>query len=638
MFETLSRREAGHVVRPDPKHYTTTHTIHKGYPLMKLNELKTGNHYEALVNGRLQTVRLDEIKASNDFRCTNPATGRKLVYRSSQKFRREMQAPAVKQDYADAVRRGETVTLISPAPSVQNVQKPSGLADRLRAKPQEVSGRHVIITARAGTGKTTTLVEGMKIVRGDQVGITPSEQQAAIWDELRHSIGAERVAFVAFSKDIAEELKTRVPLGTEAMTMHSMGFRAVRQAFRLRKFNTVNKWRVANIVEEITGLTREQLKRKEERQMVQGVEALVSLCKQNLIDGSDQRELERLAAHYDVDLNGQAQWVFELVPQVLVRCKDVQKDGYLDYDDMIWLPIVLNLEMYVYDVLLVDEAQDLNRCQQALAKRAGKRLILCGDPRQAIFGFAGADDQSMPRLFQELLETERSCVGLSLTVTRRCGKAIVREAQELVPDIEAYEDNGEGKVTRTPWLDYRKTVQDRNMVLCRCNAPLVSECFRFIKDGRKATIRGKDIGAGLIKTIDKQEATDIVDLTAKLEEWYELEIKKEESKSRPDEARLNGINDRYECLICFLDGVATIEALKARIEAVFTDAKTDGVQLSSIHKAKGLEANRVYLIEPGSATVPLPKAIEKGGWELEQEFNLRYVAITRAKQELIYVK
>ena len=65
------------------------------------------------------------------------------------------------------------------------------------------------------------------------------------------------------------------------------------------------------------------------------------------------------------------------------------------------------------------------------------------------------------------------------------------------------------------------------------------------------------------------------------------------------------------------------------------DGETDGVLLSSIHKAKGLEADRVFLIEPEGAPVPHPMA--KQDWEIEQEWNLRYVAITRAKKELIYV-
>lgn len=55
--------------------------------------------------------------------------------------------------------------------------------------------------------------------------------------------------------------------------------------------------------------------------------------------------------------------------------------------------------------------------------------------------------------------------------------------------------------------------------------------------------------------------------------------------------------------------------------------------LSTIHKAKGLEAERVFILKPD--LMPHPKA--KRGWEIDQENNLRYVAITRSKRELYLV-
>lgn len=329
---------------------------------------------------------------------------------------------------------------------------------------------HLIVEARAGTGKTTTLIEGLKKLKGLPTSIEPSPQQAAVWEQMALSKDVKTLCMVAFNKSIAEELKRRVPPGCEASTMHSMGFRAVQRAFgRLE----VSSWVTQDIISELLETDIRELRRTKSV-VLKATEELVSLCKMNLSHrdpcGNDLKPgdpdwvevLTDLASYYDIDLNGSRAEVFALVPRVLERAKEPK--GKISFDDMIWLPVVLDLPMTKFDLLLCDEVQDFNRVQQALAKRAGKRLIMVGDPAQAIYGFAGADSQSMPRMAKELgrcfacdnrAEVPESCfacggkpkcVILLLTVTRRCGKAIVEEARKIVPDFEAHESNPEGKV------------------------------------------------------------------------------------------------------------------------------------------------------------------------------------------------
>lgn len=520
---------------------------------------------------------------------------------------------------------------------------------------------HAIIKALAGTGKTTTLIEALKVLFGFAPSIVPSIQQADVWATVNQSKGVSpfAVAFVAFNKSIASELQRRVPTGVSAMTMHSMGLKAVTAAFGRVQ---IHSYRVQDIISEILEKDIRDI-RKDDFELLQATEKLVNLCKMNLLslDGyytednappadyvSVDTQLDGLCAHYDIDLNGSRQRVYDLVPRVLERCKDVKRDNKIDFADMIWLPVVLNLGVIHYDLLLVDEAQDLNRCQQALAKKAGKRLILCGDVHQAIYGFAGADSESMDRMEEELKASPAGCVVLPLTVTRRCGKAIVAEAQRIVPEFEAHGTNPEGSILYAGFkgikpndagegpIAYVTLVEEGDMILCRCNAPLVSECFRFLKADRLATIQGKDVGQGLISTIKKLKANDVPDLVGKLSDWLHAETEKENRKRIPNEQRVINLNDRHDCLICFTDNATSVEGIIKRIEDLFTDAKDGrGITLSSIHKAKGLERKRVFLLEPVGATVPHPMA--KSAWQRGQEMNLRYVAITRAISELVYV-
>lgn len=517
-----------------------------------------------------------------------------------------------------------------------------GVLENVKKEIKVDTSPHVIIQALAGTGKTTTLVEGLKVLRFQKPSITPSKQQLAVWDALTMSDSKATVCFVAFNKSIATELQSRVPTDCSAMTLHSMGYASVRQVFSINK--PPNPSRVLEIISELLNRDIRDV-RTNDMEFLRSTEKLVGLCKANLIQG-DENGLMGLCSHYDIELNGNQRRVFDIVPNVLERCKDVAKDGCIDFDDMVWLPVVLDLPSQHYDLLLVDESQDLNRCQQALTMKTGNRLVLCGDKHQAIYGFAGADAESMQHMENVLNESDRGVIILPLTQTRRCGHAIVAEANKIVITFEAHENNPKGCVSNgrfrvdsdeKNYTAYQNQVKDGDMCICRVNAPLVQECFRFIKSGKKATIQGRDIGQGLINTIKKMKAIDIVDLTCKLSDWLHFETKKENAKRFPNEQRIITLQDRYDCLTCFCDGAVTIEEVTKRIENIFTDNKDNpGIRLSSIHKAKGLEADRVFLLEPEGATVPHPMA--KSAWQVEQEWNLRYVAITRAIHELVYVK
>jgi superfamily I DNA/RNA helicase len=319
---------------------------------------------------------------------------------------------------------------------------------------------------------------------------------------------------------------------------------------------------------------------------------------------------------------------------------------------MVWLPNRLNLSAYRYDILLGDEVQDWNACQQGLARKLGKRLVLCGDDRQAIYGFAGADSESMPRM-RNVLEGDGGCQALPLTVTRRCGKRIVAEARRTVPDFEAHPDNPEGTIRNAkypiqydangdpyelePSKTYLPLVAEGDMVICRCNAPLVSQCFRLIKMGLRATIQGRDVGRGLKSLIDKLDpGKGLVDLLQAVRDWRYKEVEKELDKQNPDESKVQKIEDRADCISFLAEGEDTVAGLVGNIDRAFTDNRDEpGVRLSSIHKAKGLEARRVFFLMPRGAACPHPSA--KLPWQVVQEKNLLYVGQTRPMEELVYV-
>jgi DNA helicase-2/ATP-dependent DNA helicase PcrA len=540
--------------------------------------------------------------------------------------------------------------------------------------------QHVIVIARAGTGKTTTFIEGLKHVKGKDVLIVPSQQQAMIWEQFMQSKNsAKSWHLCAFNNSIAKELAERVPQGATASTMHSLGNKAVRKMWP-RAFKP-NGYKVTNILKDKYNCSSPRELFKEHGKVVVAVRHLVDLIRMNLVDETNLDDVQELASYYDVDYEAKY-WpeIADTVPEVVKACEDVNKWQH-DFADMIWLPVRLNLPVPQYDCLLVDEAQDLNRCQQELALKAGRRLVFCGDPKQAIYGFAGADSRSLDRMEEKLAATERGVIVLKLTETRRCGKAIVKEAQRFVPDFTAHESNPEGSVTNITFESskvygyvcsncknpvdnanhrcddcdesdyeegmpkvetiekgeikgYRDIIGPKDMALCRVNAPLVGECFKMLKDGRKAYIQGRDIGQGILKLLRSFKTSDLSELTAKLTTWYEKERQKEEAKTYPDEAKLIALGDKHDCISIFIEHSDTYRDLENKIETVFTDDGT-GIRYSSIHKAKGLEADNVFLLRGKDAPIPHPMA--STSWAREQENNLLYVAITRAIHNFYYV-
>jgi hypothetical protein len=229
---------------------------------------------------------------------------------------------------------------------------------------------------------------------------------------------------------------------------------------------------------------------KRTRQIKAAIVALVRLCKSYLLDGTDPGSLERLAVSHGINLAFNRTTVTGLVPQVLVECAN--RSSVVDFSDMPWLPVMLGLDFPPCDVLFVDEAQDLDPCQHALVRRiAGEgRLVVIGDPRQAIYGFRGADTRSIETLSGQLSATERGIKTLPLTMTRRCPRLHIELARTIVADFESLPEAPAGEVVE--FADVSATLQPGTMALCRVNAPLVGMCYQLVGDARERGLDGRE--------------------------------------------------------------------------------------------------------------------------------------------------
>jgi superfamily I DNA/RNA helicase len=469
----------------------------------------------------------------------------------------------------------------------------------------ESRGGHIITNAVAGSGKTFTAIEGAKRLRAGGVRCD--------------------IRYMAFNKSVQVEMQERAQGAVNAITFHSAGYKAVQNAFGRVKVESGRMW---SVLDRVPGLGKDRVLRG-------GLKKLIGLVKQYGVGAGDnwQDEVWGVVDRHGLvlsDTGDKDEEIVSWVPKVLEAAMEVRAAEGVDFDDMIWLPYAHNLELERSEVLLVDEAQDLNVVQQWFAERAGERVLVIGDRNQAIYGFRGADNRSMDNLAYRL----GGCVERLLSYTRRCPVKVVEAAQQYVPQIKAWEGASEGVVGECSKKVMLEKVVEGDMVLCRVNSPLIDLAYDLIGEGKPARIRGREIHDGILKLLEESgSAGSLRDVLGRASERVVAEVENlSQLKEGRGERRAQMALDRLNCLIASARGCGSVGELRVKLEELFAEGRA-GIVLSSVHKAKGLEADRVWVIEPG--LMPHPKA--KESWEKEQERNLLYVAITRARRELWWV-
>ena len=448
---------------------------------------------------------------------------------------------------------------------------------------------HTVVKAVAGSGKTTTIVEA-----------------------LSHIPKGRRTLFVAFNKSIAEELKKQAPPGVEVSTLHSYGLRTITRALgRLR----IDAHRVDDLAKAMHGDDYNTFELRRD------LAKTVSLAKGAL--ASDEAEIDAIIDAFSIESakNGARPQFIQNVVDLLLQCTSTE-DGRIDFDDMIWLPIALNLTQTRFDRVFVDETQDLNPAQIEMTMRAVKtygRICAVGDPRQAIYAFRGADSAAVDNVVNRLEATV-----LPLSVCYRCCKAVILEAQKVVPEIECAPEAEEGSVKEATVGWMKRNASAGDFILSRTNAPLISLCMYFLREGRAASIQGRDVGASLAAFVKKSKAPSVKALRDYVESWRSVETARLAAKHRDTQS----VDDRAECILALSEDAASIADVLESIESLFADKdESSRIVLSTTHKAKGLERDCVWLLQ--STYRRRPGA---------EEENLYYVAVTRARKTLFLVE
>ena len=474
---------------------------------------------------------------------------------------------------------------------------------------------NAVIEASAGSAKTSTCVAAMKLIPKDQ-----------------------KCLFIAFNKSIADELNERLKSRSNcvARTTHSLGFLMLRRnlgsnievdEYKYRKFVKNNIGNLTTSSEFIR--TRQQIE-----EYIDNITMLIDFSRFNL--AQSEKEINEVAQKYSIPVS------FDECA-ITQKCLEWGKEHTetIDYTDMIWLPVELLLKPIglTYDWVFFDEAQDASLCTIQLflkcIKRGG-RFICVGDQNQSVNLFAGSSEEA----FNFMKEYPNTTL-FELPISYRCAKNIVTFANRLVPNMFARDDAPDGIIAQNCHV---RDIKEGDMVLCRSKAPLVKLYVKLLRKNINCYIKGQDIGTNLIKELEKIKQDDLnTDLNADgvfvrlWDNFFSERNKLIQTRGLDyDDATLSSyMMEKYDMintLLILSEKHKTKDELIYHIGEIFQE-ESKGVCLSTIHKAKGLEADNVFIL--CHSTMPSKLAVHD--WEKLQEQNLMYVAYTRAKNLLGFV-
>jgi len=477
-----------------------------------------------------------------------------------------------------------------------------------------------VLVAVAGAGKTTVLLEAARQMPG-------------------------QVAICAYNREIGNEIKAKLEtMGVDwkkaqAGTVHSFGFKAYKKAFP-KAVVSENNSKVRDLFADLFDLMSPEFPYQD------AIVALVSMAKQRALGVvtpvEDTQAWIDIIEKYEIADAGEypAPSIDMLIraARKLLEASNRQT-SIIDFDDMVYLPLVHKVRFWCYDVVIIDEAQDTNPARRALLRAMLKRngrLIAVGDKSQAIYSFCGADSDSLDEIKRAF-----NCIEMPLTVSFRCPKAVVSFARQWADHIVAADTAIEGSVetkTLEEILAEPALLNSDAAVICRNTKPLIDLFFMLLRRRIPARIEGRDVGASLKKLATRWSSIKTINaLEEKLGDY--LEKQRAKLLAKKQESRVQVLEDTVDAIIaicaqCRLEGSSRVDDVVVSIDSMFGDNVTGRLTLSTIHKAKGREWTRVLWLDR-AGTCPSPWA--ESAEAQQQESNLCYVGATRAKVQLIDV-
>jgi superfamily I DNA/RNA helicase len=465
--------------------------------------------------------------------------------------------------------------------------------------------RNLIVNAVPGSGKTTTVVMALKKAYGKSIA-------------------------TAFNKAIETELSEKAPKYAKVKTLNALG-----HGLLCRNYDHVriNKNKFYNSIKKYEDDTDEKIPFK----MVSPLKTFFDKCRSygfGINIKLTQENLDKYFSFFQIDLDlkegedeaGVKAFFFRVFKEVFILHNSDESE--FDFNDQIYFPVLKNITAWKYDNIFVDEAQDISPIQLSLVElfcNDTTRLFFVGDRNQSIYAFRGADHRSM-----DTIKEKFKCTEMPLSISYRCPEKVLSYLKVYTPEMEGKDNNEEGTVDSASYSPEMKFPED-SLILCRTNAPLVKVGTDLLARGQNVSLNNPELRDKLltfVKTCKNYSMTRILELARdEYKRWEKASALRKDLWYKALEYQ-----EIYQSLNSFIDISDDTNGLISNIDKMFT-YRTGCVQLLTVHKAKGLESDNVYIIND-----ELFSKFGKTDDELAQEKNCRYVALSRSKKNLTFLE
>lgn len=470
---------------------------------------------------------------------------------------------------------------------------------------------NIVIRAIAGSGKTSLLMELLRV-------------------------STKKVLFLAFNDSIQKEITQKIIDGElvqgRAMTLHSLGYMAIRSQYNFAKINKNKKYELLKALQNLPKYKKffKGLNWKEKVRLGFSITDLDDISRKFLT--TDFKKLKGILLDMDKILHPSKD-----LEKLFHAYQELREETYegrniqIDFDDMIYLPIKKDMDIPIDpSYVFADEAQDFGLAHHALFQKlvsqpSVEKWVSVGDPAQSIYGFSGA----YPEAF-ELFVSMPNTVELPLDINYRCPTAVIEEVNKVY-DIMLPFKTSKGYVKH---ITDARLVKNESMIICRNKLPLLELYFELLSYDKSVVLVGEDILSSILGFLKPYNYMTIRE--ANLEMGLRADAL---DLSNTDAGRIEAFifkeNYKNFKLISqhFCASQDLVSTLITRVKSLFINTE-NAIKLCTIHKAKGLEADIVYILNESL----IPSKFAKSKKQLVQEENLRYVARSRAREELYYLE
>ena len=521
---------------------------------------------------------------------------------------------------------------------------------------------NIIVKALAGTGKSTLICL-----------LTEETSTSDI--------------YVAFNSSIAEEFSRKINNPkTKVKTLHSLGLAIMNSNLSESTSKggigsrntsssgaTLDNFKIHKIIDELIYETFGKYDKFEHKIFIKdNYVQLYNLCRLTCTNMSSDSEVEKLVEDYNlfVDYSGNdfssplvstmVEWLEEIDEKSI---KEFNNTRTIDFTDMLYITYkkLYSGEWKVpyynyYTNIYIDEAQDLSTIQLLMLKfikRKGGRYIFVLDENQAIYSFAGGNAKScalIPKLYAPIKEFD-------LPINYRCPTShLAKVNRDFGIPIQPRPDAPVGSIKTIDKEEIKKYVHAGDLVISRKNKWLSDVILDLAIHGIPIYMEDKEMVDQIKKLVSSQKAASLYELKNKLDKiikkynvQLEKIVNKETEKAEEDTKKMIDVSDTNSRIdnINFIKSILSYYSSQPQnkydkpddfiryIDVLLnTKMPSNCVRVCSVHKAKGLEAPQTFVLNEAKVCTD-----RRNSWEQnEQEKNLSYISITRAKENLFLVR